>query len=329
MLDRISRKFFLKATQGQAIGKNDQNTISVRCPICGDSRKNKNLKRLHLYSKDSLDQDLVNCFNGDCPCQNKTMYSFLRDFFPALLPQYKKETFGVTLEKLASGETEDAFKVFKKEKITEDIIHHDLSEYLMPIEDSPAALEYVKSRGLSYDESRYGKWFYGFQDLKIGETIYAITNSIVIPLYHEGVMYGFYSRSLSGKQFYTYMHDDNAGFKVWNWFNINKDEPVYIYEGIFDAIAGGLPNSIALISAKLPSDRLKELKTPIFVLDNDKTGLLNSIEYANLGCQVFVQPNGYCKDMNENLLNGVDTAGLILKNIHSGISAIVRIKSKL
>lgn len=330
MLDRLDVKYFKLAVGMDAIGKESEVDISARCPVCGDSRTKKNSKRLHLYTKDGTSGH-VNCFNGDCPVHNKTVYSFLRDFYPALLPQYKRENFGNTMEKLAKGDTEDVFGNFKNEEEPKEkeVLIHDLTPYLKNIEEVPEALAYLENRGIHYKESKFGKWYFGYQDLKIGETLYKITNAIVIPLYYNDEMYGFYSRSILDKTFYTYMHDANIGYKVWNWFNIKKDQPVFIYEGIFDAIAGGLPNSIALMGAKLPDDRLAELKDPVFVLDDDKTGHLNSISYAEKGHKVYVQPNGYKKDMNENLLQGVDTTKLVLDNLYTGISAVTRIKAKL
>ena len=339
MLDRLDVKYFKLAVGLDNIGKETDVDISARCPVCGDSRKNKHSKRLHLYTKGNVTN--VNCFNGDCAAQNKTVYSFLRDFFPALLNQYKKENFGNTMAKLAKGDTEDVFGQFKKETPKEElaensekaeVIVHDLSAYLQDIKNVPNALQYLEGRGHSYKESDYGKWFYGYQDLKIGETLYKITDAIVIPLYYKGEMYGFYSRSIKDKTFYTYMNDANIGYKIWNWFGVDKDQPVYIYEGIFDAIAGGLPNSIALMGAKMPDVRLNELKKPVFVLDNDKTGMINSIEYAKRGYSVYVQPDRYTeKDMNEFKLNhlGLNVSGFIKDNIFSGISAEVRIKTKL
>lgn len=332
MLDRLDVKYFKLAVGLDSIGRENDVDITARCPVCGDSRSNKRSRRLHLYVKNSVTN--VNCFNGDCPVHNKTMYSFLRDFFPALIGQYKKEQFGTTVEKLARGETGDVFGQFKKEEVKKEseVLVHDLTPYLKDISDVPQALEYLKGRGYNYKESRYGKWYFGYQDLKIGETLYKITDAIVIPLYYNGKMYGFYSRNIHNKTFYTYMHDANIGYKLWNWFNIKKDQPVFIYEGIFDAIAGGLPNSIALMGAKMPEDRLKELKYPIFVLDNDKTGMINSIDYAKRGYQVFIQPDKYKeKDMNDLLMNhhDLDVSLMIQQNLYTGISAEVRLKAKL
>lgn len=342
MIDRIDIKYFKIAVGNENIGKETDVDISARCPICGDSSTNKRMKRLHLYNKGTVTN--VSCFNGDCAAKNKTMYSFLRDFYPALLDQYKRENFKNTLTNLSSlstkDESVDVFKdLFDENTNTEtktpdkkEVITQDLSMYLTKLEDSELGLNYIKNRGYDYKSTDYGNWYFGHQDLQIGDVLYKITNSLVIPLYYNNEMYGFYSRNISNKTFYTFMNDANIGYKIWNWFNINKNEPVYIFEGIFDAISSGLPNCIALIGAKIPTERLNELSKPVFVLDNDRTGIINAIEYANKGADVYIQPIDFKeKDMNELKLNNIDLniKELIKINIFNGISAVVRLKSKL
>lgn len=336
MLNRIDVKYFKLAVGLDAVGKETSVDISARCPVCGDSRSHKNKKRLHLYIKNTVTN--VNCFNGDCAAHNKTMYSFLRDFFPALLAQYKRENFGTTLEKIANG---DVFEQFRTQSTDDsepkvedkpEVLVHDLSSYMTPIESIQPALDYLSRRGYTYNEANYGKWYYGHQDLKIGETLYRITGAVVVPLYYKGQMYGFYSRNIENKTFYTYMHDANIGYKIAFWFYINKNTECLVTEGLFDCLSINFDNKIALMGAKLPEERLKELKDPVFVLDNDKTGIINAIEYAKRGYKVFVQPQIYKeKDMNELKLNypGLDIYDMIKKNTYQGISAVVRLQQRL
>lgn len=332
MLDRLSIKYFKMAIGHDALGKETDMDISARCPICGDSQRKKNSKRLHLYTKNGFDNDLVSCFNGDCPCQNKTVYSFLRDHYPSLLTQYKKENFGNTMQKLASG-SGDVFESLKnKEETKRNIVTHNLFSYFEPIENCNEALDYIEKRGFIYKKMNYGNWFFCKQDLKIGDKLYKTSNSLVIPLYYNDEMYGFYSRNIYNKEFATYMPEANIGYKVWNFFNVNLNEKVYIFEGIFDAIASGKKNVIALMGAKLPEERLKEIKYPVFCLDNDKTGLLNSLNYARKGYNVYIQPNNILeKDMNDVLLHhdNLNIPNMIDSNIFTNIMAEVRIKSKL
>jgi len=332
MLEKIDIKYFKLAVGSANIGTESDSDISARCPVCGDGNNKRN-KRLHLYNKGSVTN--VNCFNGGCAVQNKTVHSFLRDFFPSIFAQYKKETFGDTLEKLSSG---DVFKQFIKsndsqstEEQIKPVLTQDFSEYFTDISDSQKALDYLNRRNITYTKE-YGKWYYGHQDLKIGDVLYKLSDSIIIPLYFKNEMYGFYSRKIDNKQFCTYMNSNNIGYKIWNWFNVDNDKPVYIFEGIFDAISSSLKNVIALMGASIPEDRLSELKNPVFVLDNDKTGMINSLKYAKRGFNVYIQPNEYKeKDMNELLMNhnGLNVPLMIQNNILTGISAEVRIKCKL
>lgn len=329
-LSQSDVKFFKLAVGTANFGKVSDVDIEARCPVCGDSKRSRNKKRLHLYTKNDITQ--VNCFNGDCPVHNKTVYSFLRDFYPKLLPQYKQENFHSTMNSIKK-ETSLGSLVKKLEPKKEEVapvITQDLSPFMTPINE--AGINYLEGRGIHYNADAFGAWYFGHQDLKIGETLYKITNSIIVPLYYKDVMYGFYSRSILDKNFVTYMNDTNIGYKIWNWFNVDKTEPVYIFEGIFDAISSGQKNIIALMGAKLPEDRLKELKHPVFCLDNDKTGMMNALSYAKRNYQVYIQPKDLKeKDFNELMLNHPDLVlpNLINSNLHTGISAEVRIKNLL
>ena len=97
MLNPIDVKYF-KIAVGQSRIKHESSVdIQCRCPICGDSQKSKNKARLHLYFRDG--ESRVNCFN-ECKVRNRTMYGFLRDFYPELLEGYRQETFGNRIEEI-------------------------------------------------------------------------------------------------------------------------------------------------------------------------------------------------------------------------------------
>jgi len=390
-INRTNRRYFMMAIGGTYIAKDSEIDIAVRCPVCGDSRVKQRSARLHLYNKNN--KDFIGCFNGDCPVGNRTVYSFLRSFYPNLLNNYKRETFQSEIANIGT-ENDDVFASINapdKKNSTEKMVNDwttseiatnennennvttedepirtslessksdwmnsniadmdgtnlcasselsevqtlDLSSYMTAVELNVDAMNYIRNRGIEYDSSLFGQWYYGHQDLKIKDTVYHITDSLVIPLYYNNEMYGFYSRNIRNKKFMTYMDDVNIGYKIAFWFNVNKEEPVYIFEGVFDAISINHKNVIALMGAKIPDARLNELTHPVFVLDNDVTGLKNSLQYAKAGKSVFVLPDEYKeKDMNELLLNnnGLDLKCLIDNNTYRGISAQVRIKSKL
>jgi len=324
MLNHISIKYFKLAVNASSY-KTSNLDIACKCPICGDSKKKSNSKRLHLYKKGDL--ELVNCFNAGCSVQNKTVYSFLRDFYPDLLSQYKKETFGNKIEYLKQEQTLGSMidKTIVKEKQSGPVVY-DLKEFFEPLTDPYK--EYLAKRGITPNIG--GMWYKGKTNIKIGEITYAIKDYLVVPLYYMDKCYGFYSRDINAKTFITFI--STPGYKVWNWYGINKEKSVYIFEAIFDAISSGLHNIVANLGAKIPNERLKELKEPVFVLDNDKTGIEMSIEYAKAGHKVYVQPAQYKeKDFNELMLNrpDLDLSELIKNNTFTGISAVTRLKALL
>ena len=332
MINHIDKKFFLLAVGSENIGKDSDVDIAVRCPVCGDSKTKKNSKRLHLYEKNG--KTLCNCFNGNCDVQNNSVYTFLKNHYPNLLEQYKRENFFNTIQKATSeNQNSDVFADIKIKDKTE-ITTVNIEGCFIDIRDFEAtdAIEYVRKRGLNYDESNFGKWYYCKTDLKIDDIIYKTADSLVIPLYKENKIYGFYSRKLREKNFATYMHPANIGYKIWNWFNIKKDKKCYIFEAIFDSTSSGHLNIIAALGAKIPQERIDELSEPIFCLDNDRTGLLNSLEYAKKGYKVVIFPDNYKeKDYNELHLKNpeLDIKKFIEDNTYSGIMAETIIKLKL
>lgn len=330
MLSLLDVKYFKLAITSSKIKSESSNEIVCRCPVCGDSKKSHSKARLHLYEKNNL--TFVNCFNGDCPVHNKTVYTFLRDFYPNLLSDYIREKRIKNLQFLNEIDINE-IKPFEKPK---DLITQDLSYLFEDIELHSNAVNYIKSRNVKY-EKQFGQWFYANINLNIGGKNHNLSDSIVIPLYTPKYeMYGFYSRSIKYKHFSTYINEKNSGYKIWNWFFINKNEPVYIFEGIFDAITAinaGLKNSIACMGAMLPDDKLKELKHPILCLDNDKTGLNNTLKLVQkYNLDAFIMPDDYnVKDLNEfkNKYFNIDIKNLIKNNTFSGIYTIIVLRNRL
>lgn len=332
MLDKNDVKFFKLAVGSERIKTENNNEIVARCPVCGDSRKSQNKARLHLYS--ACNTAFVNCFNGDCPVHNKNMFSFLKEFYPNLYDKYLDNYKRQSLFTLLDDFKVDPILTDKTDKRNNSkgvkLVYQDFSEYFKPLETVKSALNYFENRGFKYDKSM--KLYYSDIVLKIGDKEHNLKNSIVIPLYNENFeWYGFYSRNISEKKFCTYMNPENNSYKVWNFFNVDKEKPVYIFEGIFDALSAiqsGLTNCIACLGAQLPDERLKELKDPVFCLDNDRTGLKNMLNYAKQGYKVLIHSESE-KDCNEMLKSGKNVKDIILNNIYEGVLAQVKIKSLL
>ena len=331
-IDEIDKKYF-KLAVGSNLGKESNTDISAKCPVCGDS-SSKNTKRLHLYIKNGT--TLVHCFNGDCTVHNN-MYNFLKIYYPDLLHSYKRERFNKTLSEMSefSKETEQETNIQntpRKIEIspvkTTDISLYTQNNRFIPMTQD--CLDFLEMRNIQTDSN----WFYSPKDLTIEGIFYKTKNSIVIPLYKNNEMYGFYSRNISEKIFATWIPECNSGYKIWNFFDIDKDIPTFIFEGIFDALSSGKKNIIALMGSTIPQDRLDEIKQPIFCLDNDRTGNIQAMKYLDIrpDAGIFIFPDEfYEKDLNETLKRYTtqEISDIISENIYFGIRAKVKLKMRL
>lgn len=337
MLDPIDIRYF-KLAVGSNTKYENSNDICIRCPICGDSKHSKNKARLHLYSKG--DVTLVNCFN-ECSCRNKTVYSFLRDYYPSLLENYKQEKFKTKMSKISLDQYDliGDLDLSEKDKPVEPVVPAEKDDPDVPkppvlfdlnfFERSSKTVEYIESRGLEQSPS-FGDFFIG-KNITIDSKRFPIDDFLVIPFYYKDKCYGFYSRSLKEHRFFTYIPEGNKDFKLWNYYNIDRAKPVYVFEGIFDAMSvyqSGITNVVACCGAT-PPDKLLEGLDCVMCFDNDQTGKKNSLKYAKRGSKVLVYPNDLkYKDFNEMLLNNIDISN-IMSNIYSGIQAQVLICSQL
>jgi hypothetical protein len=325
MLNPIDVRYFKLAVGESRIKHIGSDDITVRCPICGDSQKSKNKARMHLYRRG--DKALVNCFN-ECSCVNKSMYRFLKDYYPNLLDAYKQETFGERIKQAKSLDFSGFSSFDIKTEIQEGPkVLFDLSQYF---KKSSSVFDYIEKRGLEWHPN-LGDVFLGSK-ITIDGKFYNVDNYIIIPLMFNDKWYGFYSRSLTEHKFQTFIPEANNGWKLWNYFNIDKSKPVYVFEGIFDALSAynsGITNVVACLGATPPNERLEGLDV-VFCLDNDRTGYLNSIKYLKMGYKALCYPDSIKeKDMNDILNSGVNVKDLILNNIVSGILGEIKIKSKL
>lgn len=317
MLEDINVKYWELAHNRESLGYHKTNDYSARCDVCGDSNKNKNAKRLHLYRKNSYDHDSIKCFNCD---YSGSMWNYLKDHHPSLFNSYKQEMMSgklLNLQPKINNTVPLVTRVNTLQTFTKP-------NELIDIKESVEGLEYITKRGFPLIEAYYADGYISGLEKDI-----TLNRYVVIPLKENDKWYGFYSRSIDKKIFYTYIPEVNSGYKVWNWFNVSKLDTVYIFEAIFNALSSGLNNVIAVLGSDLDEARLKELKNPVFCFDNDTTGREKAKKYASKGHQVCVLPKEYSDDYNDMLKKGVqssDIANLIKNNVVSGLKAQIMLK---
>ena len=195
------------------------------------------------------------------------------------------------------------------------------------------AKAYIEGRGLDVQDS----WLYSPKNNKIrfNDTNVLLSEFIVVPLTMGNKWYGFQALAWKQKRFFVYLVTGNSSWKVENWESINKDEEVFIMESIYDRLSTGLINSIAILGSNLHNDRLKELKQPIFCLDNqniDEKAKEETIKYLEAGYKCFIWPKetpSHIKDFNDLRKLGVSyekIENMIKKNINQGITGLIKLK---
>ncbi len=283
---------------------------NFRCPICGDSKKNKTKTRGYLYT---IKAD-VNFRCHNCGA-SMTFSNFLKEIDPVVHKQYVFERFKQGSTGRGTVVEEPIFK-FEKPKFKTDI---DL-----PLASTvDVSRIYLEKRKLDPTKFYYAEKFVEYvnshkQSLDVKEH-----PRIIIPLYYEKNLVGVQGRSLNSNsvKYITTIFYDEAP-KIYGLDNIRRDAPVFVTEGPFDSTF--LLNSIAMCGAD--SDVRKwGVSTPVWVYDNEPRSKEITERISNAiarGDSVVIWPtNIEEKDINDMILAGHDVQSIVESNTYSGLEA--------
>ena len=312
-MNHIDSKFIsLLSAKLQKFKRVKPNLYNFRCPICGDSHKNKSKTRGYLYSvKADVNYKCHNCG------ASMTFSSFLKQQDPILHKQYVFERFkqGTTGRATVVENPKFDFQTPKfKKKIN-----------LPKASENPSADGYLTARRLDSTQFYYAEQFKKFVNtLKptFDDTRYD-EERIIIPLYYEKNLIGLQGRSLgpSKVKYITVMINDDAP-KIYGLDNIRKDAPVYITEGPFDSTF--IRNSIAMCGADADVDRWG-IGNPVWIYDNEprNSEIVRRIgRTIDNGDSVVIWPNTIDdKDINDMVMSGLDVQSVIESNTYSGLEA--------
>lgn len=325
------------STPSEDVGYINETDISKSCDICGEGKSYGHKHRLHLYIKDTYDTSSIRCFNCD---YRSNLYNYLKDYHTDIFDLYKREKKGSAFEELK-------IKTVKRDKPVEPVIAdfddfnetnetQTLPHLIEPIQEftdlNVEVAEYLHNRGIvPLKEWRYApkNTSFMFNSVKV-----TLNDYLIIPLTKDDKWYGFQAIAYKEKKFFVYLLKGNDGYKIWNWYNIDKSKPVYIFESVYDALSSGLDNVIASLGVSISDEKLSELKEPVFCLDNqlaDDTSLTESKKYADKGYKIFIWPDGSSKFKDTNDLRKIDVpltdiANMIKSNIYSGMTAVLKLK---
>ena len=312
-MDHIDSKFIgLVSSKLERFKRVKANLYNFRCPICGDSKKNKSKTRGYLYtSKANTNYKCHNCG------ASMSLNNFLKKVDPVVQKQYAMEKFkeGFSGRNFVVEEPEFKFEAPKfKRKLK-----------LPKASENPGAAGYLTARKLNPDDFYYAEYFKKFAN-SLKPTFDSEKHEeerIIIPLYYEKNLIGFQGRSLgpSKVKYITVMLDDDAP-KIYGLDNIRRDAPVYITEGPFDSTF--IRNAIAMCGADADISRWG-ISNPVWIYDNEPRNreITNRIaKTIDAGYSVVIWPESIDdKDINDMVMSGLNVQSVIESNTYSGLEA--------
>ena len=316
-MDLVDSKYIgLVSSRLQKFKRVKSDLYNFRCPICGDSSRNKNKARGYIYPvKNNTNFKCHNCG------ASLSFNNFLKELDPVLHKQY-------TLEKFKEGHTGKGFVVeAPKLEFKKPVFKKSLD--LPKASSNPVAKEYLEKRKLNPEKFYFADKFKEWTNTQkvTFDTIGRDESRIIIPMYdRDNNLIGFQGRSLvpNSVKYITVMLDEEAP-KIYGLNEVNDKLPVYVVEGPFDSTF--VNNSVALCGSDGDLGYFKGSDV-ILVYDNEPRNreIVNRISKCiSRGEKVVIWPSGIIeKDINDMVLSGLNVMDMLESNTYSGLEAKIK-----
>lgn len=302
----IDRAFLLRISPKlQRFTQKKDDLYNFRCPLCGDSQKNKTKSRGYVYRKKN--DYFYMCHNCGA---STSFYNFLDKVDPTLIKEYALERYKNGDNNKSDHKTPE-FEEFKTEKPT-----FKKSLDLPSIDSLPEAhfaKVYVQQRRIPKDffsQLYYAEDFATFiQSLGIEKELSKEDKRLVIPFYdQEKNLIAIQGRALgeSKLRYITIkLHEDNH--KFFGLDRIDEEKMIYVVEGPIDSMF--LDNAVATADSNLESiTSIYDKSKVTLIFDNEPRNkeIVKKIDEAiEKHYQVVIWPEMIeSKDINDMILDG-------------------------
>ena len=222
-MDHVDSKFIgLISPKLQRFKRVKPDLYNFRCPICGDSKKNKSKTRGYLYAVKA---------NVNFKCHNCGASMSLNNFLKTVDPYVHKQ---YTFEKFKDGHTGRNF-VAEEPKFNFEPPKFKPKLDLPKASENQIAKQYLEKRNINpskfYYTGTFKRWVNTlvtkFDDVTYDEP------RIIIPLIYENQLIGIQGRSLgpNSVKYITIMLDEDAP-KIYGLDEVDTEKPIYILEGL-------------------------------------------------------------------------------------------------
>ena len=325
----IDRTFLLRVSPKlQKFTQKKENLYNFRCPLCGDSQKNKSKSRGYIYEKKN--NYFYMCHNCGA---STSFYNFLDKVDPTLCKEYSLERYK---NGSANNSPQPSFEEFKTPtpKFKKAISLPSIES----LPDAHFAKSYVQARQIP--EAFHSDLYYAEDFKKFVESLNIEKDGLkeddprlVIPFYDEDKnLVAFQGRALGeSKLRYITVKTDKDNTKVFGLDRINKEETIYVVEGPIDSMF--LENAVATADSNLmAASKIFDKSKIVLVYDNEprnKQIVSNMRKTIDMGYKVCIWPDNVKeKDINEMVLAGTSPAAIqhiIDNNTHEGLMATMKL----
>lgn len=290
--------------EGWAVQSYSPYRANFRCPICGDSQKNKRRKRGYIIENPGY--LIYHCHNA---CGTIGFESYLKEHQSDLYAMYRLDL----LKQMGASE-ENTYKK-QEEAVTPYIeLNDDIDLPIFTTNDS--AYRYITSRKISeefWDDIFYTEQFYKYVNTEVrgmfeSSVADQIDERIVLPMrWFNGEVFGVIGRALkfdNPMRYLTIKFDDNKP-KLFGLDRIDRFEDIYCLEGAIDSYF--VDNSIAMAGTDGNPLEVFNKNQVVIALDNqprDQFVLAKYEKYIEMGMRMVIWPNHIKgKDPNQMILN--------------------------
>ena len=301
----IDRSFLLRVSPKLSkFTQKKEDLYNFRCPLCGDSQKNKTKARAYVYRKGN--DYFYMCHN--CGASH-SFYNFLNKIDARLTKEYQLERFknGATGNTPAPSFTEVKQKPVFRERIQLESIDKLPEEHF--------AKSYIRSRRIPenfhsqlYFAPDFKKFVEGLGVSKEG--LKEMDQRLIIPFFDkEKKLIAIQGRALgeSKIRYITIKVQDNVP-KFYGLDRIDEEKPIYVVEGPIDSMF--LENAVATADSNLESiTQIFDRSKVVLIFDNEPRNkeIVNKIDHAienHFAVVIWPEMMENIKDINDMILNG-------------------------
>lgn len=335
-MDYVSQKYIgIVGVRLEQFKKRGKNLWNCRCPLCGDSQKDKIKARGFIFEYEG--DVLYKCHN----CGVATGFSnFLNEVDPNLKKQYVLERFGNKTKRKPPAKVDDFFKTDTKIKFNTPLNELEGLVRVDKLEPNHVARQYCDNRLIPVESQKRLYWTDTFKQWAHSKNKNKFPNikrdeaRLVIPFFAEdGHLIAFQGRTLdpSNDLRYITIKIDESVCKLFGLEKMDTSKPVYVLEGPIDSLF--IPNSIAMAGSDMNKKCILDKATEfVMVMDNENRNkeIVHKMKvFIDEGFPVCIwDENIKQKDVNDMVLNGMSADSIfesIKKYTYKGLQAKMRL----